>query len=126
MPTMPSALDRLCRNVTVDGRRTSLRLERHYWEGLDDICRREGCSLNDLMTEIERRGKADQGEPFCLTSAARVFVLDYFRSAETEAGHASAGHSQGNPVANSILSRPSVQPRRARWNAEDGEQLQVP
>jgi predicted DNA-binding ribbon-helix-helix protein len=75
------------RNVVVNGRRTSLRLEPEMWEGLDEIAQRERLSVNDLVAFVDR-----QRDAASLTSDVRVFVLGYFRAAATERGHMSAGH----------------------------------
>lgn len=72
----PFAPRSLYRTVTVSGRRTTLILDRAFWNGLGEICAREDMTLNELCTEIDgRRGAAP------LTSSVRVFVLSYFRSA---------------------------------------------
>ncbi|MGY0833791.1 ribbon-helix-helix domain-containing protein [Azospirillum argentinense] len=39
---MSSTLQRTCRNVVVDGCRTSLRLERQYWDALDEVAGAKG------------------------------------------------------------------------------------
>ncbi|HEY0837248.1 MAG TPA: ribbon-helix-helix domain-containing protein [Azospirillum sp.] len=66
----------ICRNVTVSGRRTSLRMEPLLWDSLKEICEREGCTLNELCTMIDsRRGTAN------LTASIRVFIVSYFRQA---------------------------------------------
>mgnify|MGYP000347199669 CR=1 FL=1 len=75
------------RNVIVNGRRTSLRLEPEMWEALDEIAQREAQSINDIVAFVD-----SQRGPATLTSDVRVFVLRYFRSAATERGHAAAGH----------------------------------
>lgn len=75
------------RNVTVNGRRTSLRLEPEMWECLSEIAAREGTSINEVVGRVDR-----QRESGGLTSNVRVFVLSYFRNAATERGHANAGH----------------------------------
>ena len=78
------------RNIHLNGQRTSLRLEPAMWEALEEICRREGRSLNDICAYIEaRRGRSTR------TAAVRVFILRYFRAAATESGHSAAGHGQG-------------------------------
>lgn len=67
---------RICRNVKVSGRRTSLSLEPYIWDCLDDVCRREGLTINALCTLIDqRRGDA------ALTAMLRVVLLRYFRAA---------------------------------------------
>jgi len=78
----------ISRNVTINGRRTSLRLEQEMWEGLNEIARREAVTLNDIVARLDRRRAPEAS----LTSDVRVFVLGYFRSAATERGHANAGH----------------------------------
>ncbi|OFX14661.1 MAG: hypothetical protein A2516_05010 [Alphaproteobacteria bacterium RIFOXYD12_FULL_60_8] len=77
------------RNVTINGRRTSLRLEPSMWEALTEICDREGLNLHQVCSLIA-------GKRFCgtLTADVRVFVLGYFRRAATEDGHARIGHGR--------------------------------
>jgi predicted DNA-binding ribbon-helix-helix protein len=77
------------RNVTVRDRRTSMRLERAMWEALHEICRREGKSLNELVTEIDA-----QRSESSLTAAIRVYLLRYFSAAATDEGHRLAGHGE--------------------------------
>ena len=74
-------------NVTVAGRRTSIRLKPAMWQALREISAREGKTMHTLATEIER-ARAQSS----LTAAIRVFLLDYFRAAATEEGHRRAGH----------------------------------
>ncbi len=75
------------RNVFVGDRRTSLRLEPAMWDALAEICRREDITLHQLSALIDERRRASS-----LTAAIRVFIVNYFRSAATEEGHASTGH----------------------------------
>ncbi|MFN4088229.1 MAG: ribbon-helix-helix domain-containing protein [Alphaproteobacteria bacterium] len=64
------------RNVMVQGHRTSMRLEAAFWNGLEEICRREDMTINQICTQVSRRrGQAS------LTAAVRVFVVSYFRRA---------------------------------------------
>ena len=66
----------ICRNVTVSGRRTSIRMEQVMWTSLTDICRREERSINEIISMIdEKRADTD------LTAAIRVFLICYFRDA---------------------------------------------
>ena len=74
-------------NVTVAGRRTSIRLEPSMWQALREISTREGKTMHAVVTEIDR-GRAQSS----LTAAIRVYLLDYFRAAATEEGHRRAGH----------------------------------
>ena len=75
------------RNVTVAGRRTSMRLEPAMWDALQQICSREAKTLNQLVTEIDR-----QRVESSLTAAIRVYLLRYFSAAATDEGHRLAGH----------------------------------
>jgi len=78
------------RNITVAGHRTSMRLEPEMWDALFDICRRESLSPHDVCTVVDARRRASS-----LTAALRVFVMNYFRTASTDDGHARAGHGLG-------------------------------
>ncbi|MBK1697121.1 ribbon-helix-helix domain-containing protein [Rhodovibrio salinarum] len=75
------------RNVTLEGRRTSLRLERAMWDALEEICLREHQSMHDLCAHVDRI-RAER----TLTAGIRVFILEYYRRAATEDGHIGAGH----------------------------------
>lgn len=79
MVTIQNSL--ISKNVTVNGRRTSLRLERASWLALDDICRFESLSLHELcsLVELQRQGSSR-------TSAVRAFIVSYFRKAAIDAG----------------------------------------
>jgi predicted DNA-binding ribbon-helix-helix protein len=76
------------RNITVMGRRTSVRLEPEMWACLREIAERERCKIHDVCTLIAMRKK----EGTSLTAAIRVFVMLYFRAASTETGHVQAAH----------------------------------
>lgn len=82
------------RNVTVNGHRTSLRLEQDVWDALEEVCARENLNVHELCTHIEvhRTGSSR-------TAAVRAFILSYFRAAASDTGHVRAGHgsmSQGS------------------------------
>ncbi len=79
------------RNVTSAAGRTSIRLEPELWDALEEICRRENMSLTEAIRSIER-GWRGSGQPGGRTSAVRVHIVTYFRSAATEHGHAMATH----------------------------------
>ena len=55
------------------------------WDALSEICAREGRSLHDICTQIDRERRQSG-----LTAGVRVFILNYFREAATEEGHARA------------------------------------
>lgn len=79
----------IARNVTVAGRRTSLRMEPEMWDALQEAAAREGLSLHDFCTAVAKRRGA-----YSMTAAIRVHLLGYFRDAATEAGHKTAGHGK--------------------------------
>jgi predicted DNA-binding ribbon-helix-helix protein len=76
------------RNITVIGRRTSVRLEPEMWTALREIARRENCKIHDICSLIQMRKNPDTS----LTAAIRVFLMLYYRAAATEDGHGRAGH----------------------------------
>jgi predicted DNA-binding ribbon-helix-helix protein len=75
------------RNVVAGRGRTSMRLEPELWDALMEICEREGHDVSALVRRVE-----DAGHAGGRTSAVRVYILDYYRTAATEAGHAASGH----------------------------------
>jgi predicted DNA-binding ribbon-helix-helix protein len=68
----------ICQNVTLGGRRTSLRLAHFFWECLDEIAKLELCKRQELVNRIwedydhERR-------PGNFTNYLRLWVLAYYR-----------------------------------------------
>ncbi len=64
-----------------------MRLEPEIWDALQEICKREGVALGDLVQQVEGQG-GEGGR----TSAVRVFAFQYFRAAATDQGHQAAGH----------------------------------
>ncbi|MBF0560944.1 MAG: ribbon-helix-helix domain-containing protein [Alphaproteobacteria bacterium] len=66
----------ISRNIVVDGRRTSMRLEPEMWDALEDICQRERMTVNEFCSTVDSyRGRTG------LTAATRVFLILYFRAA---------------------------------------------
>lgn len=88
----PSTL--VSRNVSLDGRRTSVRLEPSMWNGLADICKRERATLHQVCSAVARH----KPRLTSFTAAVRVFILCYYRDAATEDGHAKCGHGQGPSI----------------------------
>jgi len=78
----------LSKNITVLGRRTSVRLEPEMWHALQEIAERESCKIHDICSLIALRKKPRSS----LTAAIRVFLMLYYRAAATEEGHSRAGH----------------------------------
>ena len=87
LPAGGSASTLVNRNVTISGRRTSMRLEQTMWDALEEICQRENLTHHELCGNIDKFRHASS-----LTAAVRVFIVNYYRAAATEEGHANIGH----------------------------------
>lgn len=107
------------RNVTVAGHRTSIRLEPEMWSGLSEMCRRERTNLHEICTYVGESKHEDTS----LTAAIRVYIMNYYRVAASEEGHAKAGHGSimrmaSAPIAsansshtpNTVARQPQAQP----------------
>jgi predicted DNA-binding ribbon-helix-helix protein len=62
------------RSIVVAGHKTSVSLEEAFWNGMKEISNERNLTLSELVGEID--GHRQQGN---LSSAIRLFVLDYFR-----------------------------------------------
>ena len=69
------------RNVTIAGRRTSVRLEPAMWRALDEIARTERCSIHDVCARV-----ATSRDASSLTAGLRVFLMEYYRRLAIESG----------------------------------------
>jgi len=77
------------RNVRLNGRRTSIRLELAMWEALEEIASREAHSMSELCTLIAAKKNGSN-----LTASVRLFITVYFRiAAHSGKLHAQNGHS---------------------------------
>jgi predicted DNA-binding ribbon-helix-helix protein len=65
------------RSIIIDGRKTSVSLEEPFWAGLKEIAVVKDVTLRDLIADIRGSGTVN------LSSAMRLFVLDYYRSVDT-------------------------------------------
>jgi len=83
----------ISKNVTIKGRRTSIRLEQENWGALEEICQREGMDVHQLCSLVESHRHISNR-----TSAIRAFIVSYFRAAATDVGHDEAGHGIGTIV----------------------------
>jgi len=64
------------RSLTLQGHRTSVSLEKAFWEEFQRLAAATGTSVNRLAAEIDAR----RTPPGSLASAIRVYVLDAVRS----------------------------------------------
>lgn len=65
----------IARNLTVLGKRTSIRLEPELWDAFDDVC--ATCGLTRTMFASRVAARRPGG---AFTSAVRVAVLAYYRA----------------------------------------------
>lgn len=64
----------LTRNVVIDGKRTTIRLESAIWDAVEDLCAREDISRHDLCSRVEAgRDGLNRAQ------AIRAVVINYFR-----------------------------------------------
>lgn len=63
------------RSFSIKGHRTSISLEAAFWDALREAAQAEGTTLAGLVAAID----ADRGGAG-LSSAVRVWVLEYYRS----------------------------------------------
>ena len=65
-----------CRNIRIHGRRTSIRLDDHMWDALNEITNLEGCTVHDICAIVHDKKEKSVG----FTAALRVFLLHYYRA----------------------------------------------
>ncbi len=63
------------RSIMVGGHKTSVSLEDAFWSGVKEISGERGKTTSELVSEIDRYRQHRN-----LSSAIRLFVLDYFRT----------------------------------------------
>jgi len=103
----------ISRNITILGRRTSVRLEAEMWMALREIAKRELCSIHDICSLISMRKHTGTS----LTAAVRVFLMLYFRAASTEEGHKKAGHGSFAQMRDRARLPQAYQPMNGRVRA---------
>src|SRR5512142_204110 len=63
------------RSIVIAGHKTSVSLEDAFWKGLKEIAGTRAVTLSDLVSTIDSERRHGN-----LSSAIRLFVLDYYRS----------------------------------------------
>ena len=63
------------RSLVIEGRKTSISLEDQFWNALRQIAAARGVTPATLVSSIDADRKHDN-----LSSAIRLFVLDYYRA----------------------------------------------
>lgn len=79
------------RSFTIKGHRTSISIEAPFWDALRQVAAAEGITLAALVASIDAE-RGDAG----LSSAVRVWVLDYFRK----------GHARANGTGAAVTAEP--------------------
>ena len=71
------------RSIIVAGHKTSVSLEDAFWEGFKEIARGRNTTLSELVAAVDSEGQQSN-----LSSAIRLFVLDFYRNklADVQAG----------------------------------------
>jgi predicted DNA-binding ribbon-helix-helix protein len=64
------------RSVSIAGHRTSISLERPFWDALKEIACSEDVSVNELVRRIDETRDGDGN----LSGAVRVYVLAHFKN----------------------------------------------
>ncbi len=64
------------RSVTISGHRTSISLERPFWDALKEIACSQDVSVNELVRRIDE-GRDSEGN---LSGAVRVYILAHFKN----------------------------------------------
>lgn len=67
------------RSLTLKGHRTSVSLEDEFWSAFREIAQTKSIPINVLAAEIDVNRDPETG----LASAIRVFVLNWYRDAES-------------------------------------------
>jgi predicted DNA-binding ribbon-helix-helix protein len=67
------------RSIVIAGHKTSVSLEDAFWKGLKEIATARDMTLSDLVAAID--SERQHGN---LSSAIRLFVLDYYRNGHSE------------------------------------------
>lgn len=101
----------VARSVKLFGQATQIRLEPSYWEALDEICRREDLTVDELCSDLKDRldsqtRRSRSALSVSLSNALRVFIVGYYRKAATEKGHDRAGHGRGDPFVSTPFDLP--------------------
>jgi predicted DNA-binding ribbon-helix-helix protein len=102
----------ISKNITINGRRTSVRLEPEMWQSLYEIAERERCTIHQLCSLIQMK-KAKNSS---LTAAIRVFLMLYYRAAATEEGHSKAAHGDFSHMCRRAGALPKGNNTNGHWS----------
>lgn len=86
------------RSIVIAGHKTSVSLEDAFWTCLKEIAGGRKITLSDLVASIDTDRRAGN-----LSSAIRLFVLDYYRTQSGGVRPAGASRESGGPRSASVL-----------------------
>jgi predicted DNA-binding ribbon-helix-helix protein len=78
------------RSVVIGGRKTSVSLEDQFWDALWEIAGNENEAISSVIGRIANRERQDTN----LSSAIRLYVLDYYRFASHTGRHKDANKQE--------------------------------
>ena len=77
------------RSIVIAGHKTSVSLEDAFWKGLKEIAGGRDMTLSDLVATIDSERRHGN-----LSSAIRLFVLDFYRNHMSDGQEGSDGNHQ--------------------------------
>ena len=87
----PARYESITRRLRLNGQSTSIRLERAFWEIIDDIAGSEGTATPAFVSKLHSEVLEQRGEPENFTSLLRCTCLIHMdQRAQTRAAHALA------------------------------------
>jgi predicted DNA-binding ribbon-helix-helix protein len=83
------------RSIVIAGHKTSVSLEDAFWNGLKEIAGKRDLTLSDMVATIDKERRHGN-----LSSAIRLFVLDYYRGNNplAESKTPGVGAGRGEPA----------------------------
>ena len=81
------------RSIVIAGHKTSVSLEDAFWKGLKDIAGGRDMTLSDLVATIDTDRQHGN-----LSSAIRLFVLDYYRNQISDESEGRDGSHEITPT----------------------------
>ena len=94
------------RSVVVAGHKTSVSLEDAFWKGLKEIAAERHMTLSELVGAID--SEREYGN---LSSALRLFVLDFYRTHFLTSRRGRDGSDQGSESSGAVRIRRMAQAR---------------
>lgn len=87
------------RSIVIAGHKTSISVEDAFWMALKDIAASRGATVAELVATIDAGRRHGN-----LSSAIRLFVLDYFRT--RQGGNSEGERARGKVAATAVGSMP--------------------